>query len=303
MDYKDYYKVLGVDKKAAQAEIKKAYRALAVKYHPDKNPGNKESEEKFKTINEANEVLSDPEKRKKYDELGENWAQHEQYKNRQGGNPFDGSGDPFARGNTNDAFGGSNGDFSDFFEQFFSSRTGKAKGQNRSSAFRGEDYQTEMEITLEEAYKGTSRIVQLENEKLRITTKPGSYNEQLLNIKGKGSKGSSNEYNGNLMVTIKVKPDSLFVRKGDNLYFNQKIDLYTAVLGGEVLVDTMSGQVKIKILAGSQNGKSIRLKGKGMPVYGKPNDFGDLYIQLEITIPTELTDKQKELFETLKATT
>lgn len=300
MDYKDYYKILGVDKKATEAQIKKAYRALAVKYHPDKNPGNKESEEKFKTINEANEVLSDPEKRKKYDELGENWQQHEQYNNRQGGNPFNGAGSGYARGNANDAFGGE-GDFSDFFEQFFSGRTGKAKGQNRSSAFRGEDYETEMEITLEEAYHGTSRIVQLENEKLRITTKPGSYDDQLLNIKGKGAKGSSDEYNGNLLVRIKVKPNHHFVRKGDNLYFILTTDLYTAVLGGEALVNTLSGQVKMKIVAGSQNGKSIRLKGKGMPVYGKPNEYGDLYIQLEITMPDKLTDKQKELFETLKA--
>lgn len=302
MDYKDYYKILGVDKKATEAQIKKAYRALAVKHHPDKNPGNKESEEKFKTINEANEVLSDPEKRKKYDELGENWEQHEQYKNRQGGNPFDGAGGSYARGNANDAFGsGGEGDFSDFFEQFFSGRTGKAKGQNRSSAFRGQDYETELEITLEEAYHGTSRIVQLENEKLRITTKPGSYDDQLLNIKGKGAKGSSDEYNGNLLVRIKVKPNHHFIRKGDNLYYILTTDLYTAVLGGEALVNTLSGQVKMKIVAGSQNDKSIRLKGKGMPVYGKMNEYGDLYIQLEITIPDKLTEKQKELFETLKA--
>ena len=303
MDYKDYYKILGVDKKATQAEIKKAYRTLAVKHHPDKNPGNKESEEKFKTINEANEVLSDPDKRKKYDELGENWNQQAQYKNRNGSNPFEGTtGSEYDEsGSTHDAFGGGDGDFSDFFEQFFSSRTGKAKGQNRSSAFRGEDYQTEMEITLEEAYHGTSRIVQLENEKLRITTKPGSYDEQLLNIKGKGAKGSSDVYNGNLLVKIKVKSNSHFVRKGDNLYYNLTTDLYTAVLGGEILVNTLSGQVKMKISAGSQNGKSIRLKGKGMPLYGKTNEYGDLYIQLEVKIPTELNDKQKELFETLKA--
>ena len=166
MDYKDYYKILGIDRKATQSDIKKAYRALAVKHHPDKNIGNKEAEERFKTINEANEVLSDPEKRKKYDEIGENWEQHERYKNRKGGNPFEGAGGSYGGTNADDPFGsGADGDFSDFFEQFFSSRTGKAKGQNRSSAFRGEDYETQMEITLEEAYKGTSRIIQLKNEK------------------------------------------------------------------------------------------------------------------------------------------
>ena len=178
MNYKDYYIVLGVDKKATQDDIKKAYRSLAVKHHPDKNPGNKESEEKFKTINEANEVLSDPEKRKKYDELGENWEQKEQFTNRKGGNQY------YRGENQNEGFGNEE-NFSDFFEQFFSSSTGKAKGQNRSSAFRGEDYETQMEITLEEAYHGTNRIVQLEKEKLRITTKPGSYDDQILNIKQK----------------------------------------------------------------------------------------------------------------------
>jgi len=301
VNYKDYYKILGIDKKATQAQIKKAYRALAVKYHPDKNPGNKEAEEKFKPINEANEVLSDPEKRKKYDELGENWQQHEQYNNKQGGKPFNGSGNSkyYDAGKGNDAFG-EEGEFSDFFEQFFSSRTGKAKGQNHSSAFRGEDYETEMEISLEEAYKGATRIVQLESEKLRITTKPGSFNNQLLNIKGKGAKGSSEVYNGNLLVRIKVKPHHQFVRKEDNLYNTLTIDVYTAVLGGDVLVNTLFGQVKMKIIEGAQNGKSIRLKGKGMPVYGKTNEYGDLYIQLEIAIPTELTDRQKELFQSLK---
>jgi curved DNA-binding protein len=295
LDYKDYYKVLGVDKKATQAEIKKAYRGLAVKHHPDKNPGNKEAEERFKTVNEANEVLSDPAKRKKYDELGENWEQNEQNRSRGGGNPFESDND---RGQP---------DFSDFFEQFFANRSGGSKkGQNRNgnpnaNAFRGGDYETELEISLEEAYKGTSRIVQLPNEKLRITTKPGSYDGQLLNIKGKGAKGSSDEYNGHLMVKIKLTPNNQFVRKGDDLYSMLLIDLYTAVLGGDTTVKTLTGQVKVKIVAGSQNGKSIRLKEKGMPIYGKANEYGDLYIQLQIIIPEKLTDQQKELFEKLKS--
>lgn len=296
MEYKDYYKVLGIDKKATQAEIKKAYRALAVKFHPDKNPGNKAAEEKFKTVNEANEVLSDLIKRKEYDELGENWAQNEQSRNRGGGNPFE---------RTNDS---NQPDFSDFFEQFFSNRSGgNTRGQNRNSnfnsnAFKGQDYETEMEITLEEAFSGTSRIIQLENEKLRITTKPGTYDEQVLNIKGKGTKGSSTTYDGDLLVRIKVGSNNQFVRKGNDLYHTIVIDLYTAVLGGEVVAKTLLGQVKIKIASGGQNGKSIRLKGKGMPVYGKATEFGDLYIQLQITIPENLTERQKELFELLKLT-
>ncbi len=309
MDYKDYYKVLGIDKKATPDEIKKAFRALAVKYHPDKNAGNKESEEKFKTVNEANEVLSNPEKRKKYDELGENWKQYEQSGNQRSSNPFGGAN----RGQNyynNEPFGnGRESDFSDFFEQFFAGRTNsKSKTQDRNGNynntpnFKGGDYETEMEITLEEAYHGTNRIIKLENEKLRITTKPGAYNEQQLKIKGKGAKGSSEKYRGDLFVRIKVKQHPQFVRKGNDLYYTNPIDLYTAVLGGEIIVNTLSGQLKIKIAEGTQNGKTIRLKGKGMPVYEKPTVLGDLYIKLQVVIPDKLTDKQRELFEQIKST-
>jgi curved DNA-binding protein len=298
VDYKDYYKVLGVDKKASQDEIKKAYRVLAVKHHPDKNPDNKVAEEQFKLANEANEVLGNTEKRKKYDELGENWQQYEKQGYQQG-NPFGGNqGGQFRyESNGNDTFGGQS-DFSDFFEQFFSSggRSGGGRTQNR----RGGDYETEMEITLEEAYQGTSRTIQVENEKLRISTKPGSYNDQQLRIKNKGAKGSSEDNRGDLFVRIKVKNHPEFSRKGDNLYHTQSIDLCTAVLGGEVIVNTLSGQVKIKIAEGTQNGKSIRLKGKGMPIYDKKDIFGDFYLEIKVQIPDKLTDKQRELFEQLK---
>ena len=292
MDYKDYYKTLGIDKKATQDEIKKAYRTMAIKYHPDKNPENKEAENKFKIVNEANEVLSDPEKRKKYDELGENWQQHEQAANQ--------NGQRYYEGNPGNGFGNSGQeDFSDFFEQFFRGRT--QSGRNTNSNFKGGDYETEMEITLEEAFQGTSRIIQLENEKLRVTTKPGAYTDQLLRIKEKGAKGSSEAHRGDLFVRIKVKPHQEFNRKGDDLYNTHSIDLCTAVLGGEIIVNTLSGQIKIKITEGTQNGKTVRLKGKGMPVYEKTNVFGDLYIQLDVKIPDKLTDKQKELFEQFKS--
>ena len=296
MDYKDYYKVLGIDKKASPDEIKKAYRKLAVQHHPDKNPGNKEAEEEFKLANEANEVLSDPDKRKKYDELGENWQQYERSGNQGGGNPFGGAG-----GGQHFYTEGEGADFSDFFEQFFGGRTGGAgRGQGRSANFRGGDYETEMEISLEEAYQGISRIIQLENEKLKITTKPGAYTDQVLRIKGKGAKGSSEQHHGDLYVRIKVKPHPQFTRKGDDLYINHSIDLYTALLGGDTIVNTLSGQVKIKIAEGTQNGKTIRLKGKGMPVYEEATKFGDLYVQLQVQIPEKLNDKQKELFNQIK---
>ena len=294
MDYKDYYKVLGVDKKASQEEIKKAYRILAVKHHPDKNPGNKEAEEKFKLANEANEILSNPKKRKKYDELGENWQQYEKG-NQQNTSNSTSSGQQFYEGNGNDPFGGQS-DFSDFFEQFFAGKQGRGKAQNR----KGHDYETEMEITLEEAFNGTSRIIQLENETLRVTTKPGAYNDLLLQIKGKGASGSSKDQRGDLFVRVKLTPNPMFKVKGDDLYSQHEIDLYTAVLGGEALVNTLVGQVKIKVAPGTQNDKSIRLKGKGMPLYKKPEQFGDLYIQLKVHIPENLNDKQKELFETIK---
>ncbi len=292
MDYKDYYKVLGVEKNATQAEIKKAYRALAIKYHPDKNPDNIQSEEKFKAANEANEVLSDPDKRKKYDELGVNWAKNESFRNERRGNES---------GDYGHEFGNEGNDFSDFFEQFFSSRSSKnGSRRNRTTDFIGENYETEMEITLDEAFKGTSRIIQLENEKLRITTKPGSFDGQLLNIKRKGGKGSSPELNGDLIVKIRTKVNSQFLRKGDDIYMSQSIDLFTAVLGGEVIINTLTDLVKIKVIEGAQNGKSIRLKGKGMPVYGKLNEYGNLYIQLQIVIPENLTELQRNSFESLQ---
>ena len=303
MEYKDYYKTLGVDKKASQDEIKTAYRKLAVKYHPDKNKDNKAAEEKFKLINEANEVLSDPEKRKKYDSLGENWRQYEQAGSRQSGGRRSGNGrtGPFTyEGDFSDIFGeGGGSGFSDFFEQFFGRGSGGAS-RGRSTQFKGQDYQTDMEITLEEAYHGTHRLIQLEDEKLRIATKPGVHDDQQLRVKGKGGKGSKDNH-GDLYVRVHVTQHPRYSRKGDDLYTTHTIDLFTAVLGGYTIVDTMSGQLKVKIDPGTQNGKTIRIKSKGMPVYGKQNQFGDLYVQLQVHVPEQLTDRQRELFEQLKS--
>ncbi len=293
MEYKDYYKILGVTKTATQEEIKKAYRKLALKYHPDKNPDNAAAEAKFKEANEANDVLSDPEKRKKYDELGMNWKQYEQAGRQPGGNPY-GQQYSYEGG----GFGGS--DFSDFFEQFFGGG-GKSRGGGRSGGqFKGRDMETEFEISLEEAYYGTSRIIQLENEKLRISTKPGAYEGQQLRIKGKGGKGSTATNAGDLFVHIRVRPHHRFTREGNDLKTTHDIDLYTAMLGGETLVETLTGQVKVQIAEGTQHNKTIRIKGKGMPVYGKEENFGDLYVQLRVIIPQKLNDKQKELLSQMR---
>lgn len=292
MDYKDYYKILEIDKKATPAEVKKAYRTLAKKNHPDKNLGDKKAEERFKLVNEANEVLGNPEKRKQYDELGENWQQNQQSQNQQR-NPNQ----QYRQGNQ--GFGGGNQeDFSDFFEQFFSQQRGGNQQQNQ--ARKGGNYETEMEISLEEAFSGTSRIIQLENEKLRVTTKPGAYTDQQLRIKNKGAKGSSDTNRGDLFVRIRVANNTKFIRKGDDLYQTANINLYDAILGNEVIIESVSGKLKIKIPAGTQNGKTIRLKGKGMPIYEKTGTFGDFYILIQIQIPEKLSDKQKALFEELK---
>jgi curved DNA-binding protein len=289
VDYKDYYKILEIDKKATPEEIKKAYRILAKKNHPDKNLGDKKAEERFKLVNEANEVLGNPEKRKQYDELGENW-QHNQQQN---------PNQQYYQGNS--GFGGANqDDFSDFFEQFFA---GRGQNSRQQQPRRGGNYETEMEISLEEAFAGTSRIIQLEKEKLRVTTKPGAYTDQQLRIRNKGAKGSSETDRGDLFVRIRVNENPKFSRKGDDLYQTVNVNLYDAVLGNEIILETLSGKLKIKITEGTQNGKTIRLKGKGMPIYEKPTFFGDLYILIQVQIPENLTEKQRNLFEELKATT
>jgi curved DNA-binding protein len=311
MEYKDYYKILGVDKKATKEEIKKAYRKLAVQYHPDKNPGDKKAEEKFKQINEANEVLGDPEKRKKYDELGENWNRFEQAGNGRPGGGFDwpasgGAGGTGFRyeGDPADLFGQGGSGFSDFFEAFFGSGTGRQGRGSRTSRtqahFKGQDYEAEAEITLAEAFHGASRIIQVHDERLRITVNPGAYEGQLLRIKGKGAHGSTDQHRGDLYVRIRIARHAIFERRGDDLYATHPVDLYTAVLGGDILVNTISGVVKVKIPAGTQNGKTIRIKEKGMPVYGKTGAHGNLYLLLRIAVPENLSKEERQLFEQLK---
>ncbi len=306
MEYKDYYKVLGVDRKASQAAIKKAYRKLALRYHPDKNQGNKEAETKFKLANEAYEVLGDAEKRKKYDQLGANWKHFQQQGAGAGWNPFGSefSGQPgqsyHFNGDINDLFGKGGAGFSDFFETFFGRRASSGFGNGFRTKSKGQDYQAEVEITLEEAFYGSSHIIQLENEKIRIKTKPGAYDGQLLRIRGKGGKGSNNGPSGDLLVKLKVEPHPGFELDGNNLKLTKNIDLFTAVLGGETIIEAIDGKIKLKIKPGTQNGAVMRVKGKGMPLSKSIGTRGNLLVKLQVEVPGSMTIEQKELFEKLK---
>lgn len=300
MDFKDYYSVLGVDKKASQEEIKKAFRKLALKHHPDKNPGDKTSEDRFKEIAEANEVLGDAQKRKKYDELGSNWKKYEDgtYERSQANR-----GRSYYQGNPEDLFGGGNG-FSDFFESFFGSMgEGSRRGGSQrdySSAFDmpGADLTGNIPISLQEAYEGTERIIDLGKEKIKVKIKPGAYEGLKLKIKGKGAK-SRNGTPGDLYLTVNVLPDKLYKRNGDDLYLDQPLDVFTALLGGKEEINTLSSKFNIKITQCTQNGKRVRLKGKGMPVYNKTGQFGDLYVKLIIRIPEMLTPEQRKALDSL----
>ena len=305
MDYKDYYKILGVPKSASQADVKKAYRTLAKKYHPDKTKGDKAAEEKFKDISEAYEVLSDDEKRKQYDQLGSNWRQYQNtggYGGRQ--EQYGGHGGGGFRGfEGDDMFGGG---FSDFFQQFFGGGGGgfgQQQGGGRrghAQAPKGQDYEAEMEITLQEAFHGTSRLLNLHNQQLRITTKPGVADSQVLRIKGKGAQAGGGGTPGDLYIKVYVKPDPHFERNGNDLYTTLATDIYTAILGGEAHVQTLTGQLKLKIPAGTQPDKTLRLRGKGMPVYGKPDQHGDLYVKINVQLPAHLSPEEKELFQRLR---
>jgi curved DNA-binding protein len=297
MEYKDYYKVLGVPKTASQDEIKKAYKKLAKKYHPDKNPGDKEAEVKFKELNEANSVLSDPEKRKQYDEMGENWRYYEQMRNQGGGstyNPFGGGG-RYSFGGTEEFDADS---FADFFESIFN-RRGAGGYTAGGRYYKGSDYQAELEITLEEAYNGTEKIINVNGQPLRIKLKPGIADEQVIKLKEKGAPGSRGGKPGDLYITIRVAKHYKYERIGDNLYVDVPVNLYTLILGGKTEVHTLKGMIKVDIPKGTDNGKVLRLKGLGMPVYNEPGKFGDLYAKVQVQIPKNLSAKEEALFKEL----
>ncbi|WP_316836695.1 J domain-containing protein [Pedobacter nutrimenti] len=298
MAFIDYYKILGIDKKATADEIKKAYRKLARKYHPDLNPNDKEANKQFQLINEANEVLSDAEKRKKYDEHGEHWKHAEEFEKAKqsqrtqqqhtGQNPFEGGGYSDAD------FGG--GDFSDFFESMFG---GAGRSQRSSTKYKGQDYQAELQLPLKEAYTTHKRTLTVNGKNLRITIPAGIAHGQVIKLKGQGAPGVNGGPHGDLYITFNITDDPVFKRLNDDLYETVEIDLYTAVLGGEATIETLSGKVKLKIAPGTQNNTKVRLKGKGFPVYKKEGEFGNLFVTYTVKIPVNLTEKQQELFKEL----
>jgi len=301
MAFVDYYKVLGLDKSASQDDIKKAYRKLARKYHPDMNPNDEKAKQRFQEINEANEVLTDTEKRKKYDQYGENWKHSDQFQSQQSYGGGYGSQNPFGGFD----FGGhegytgnyDQGNFSDFFEQMFGSR---GSGRRRSQQ-KGQDYNSSLSLSLQQAYTSQQQTFTINGKKIRITIPAGVEDGQKIKLKGMGADSPNGGPKGDLFIQFEILPDPIYKRNGSNLYKTEEIDLYTALLGGEILVDTFSGKLKINIKPETQNGTKIRLKGKGFPVYKKEGTFGDLIVTLSIKMPTKLSEKEKELIKQLAA--
>ena len=304
MEYKDYYKTLGVNRNASKEEIKQAYRKLAMKYHPDRNPGNKEAENKFKDINEANEVLSDQKKRARYDQLGDSYQQWQQ----RGGNATNFNWDDWvsqsSRGGTRvdmgdfeDMFGGG---FSDFFSSIFAGMNqGYAGNVRTSTSRRPATQQTRVleqpvRISFVEAYEGTSRILQIDNKKIEVKIPKGAKTGTKVRVSGVGPNRSD------IHLVVDVDNDPRFERKGDDIHTEVAVDLYTAVLGGQVKANTPKGDVLLSIPPETQSGKTFRLAGRGMPLLKKPNQFGDLYAKIKITVPTNISAEEKRLFEQLR---
>lgn len=297
MEYKDYYKVLGVGRSATQDEIKKAFRKLAVKYHPDKNPGDKAAEEKFKEITEAYEVLGKEDSRKKYDELGANWKQYENagFGGRGGFQGFGGQG-----------FGASG--FSDFFDMFFGGQGGRGGfdfgniggfgnfggRRGRSRAMKGQDMSASLNLTLREAYFGSQRLINIGSQTIKVSIKPGVKDGQTLRVKGKGNPGINGGENGDLLMKINIAKDSEYQRDDDDLIKNINVDVYTAILGGKIAVETMKGTVNVPIKPQTQNNSVLRLKGLGMPHYGQEGE-GVLLLKVQLSLPEKFSEKELEL--------
>lgn len=288
MEFIDYYKILEIDKKASEENIKKAYRKLARKLHPDLNPNDKDAHKKFQQINEANQVLSDPEKRKKYDEYGKDWQHAEKFEEqRYAQRSADHSrGQPFS--------GDADGDFSSFFESMFGGSSHKSQPK-----FRGQDYHAELKLNLTDALNTHQQTLTVNGKNIRITIQAGVENGQVIKLKGHGSPGVNGGPAGDLYISFSIANHPLFKRLGNDLFATATIDLYTAVLGGETTIDTMKGKVKLKVNPETQHGTKIRLRGKGFPIYKKEGETGDLYITYAVKLPIHLTEEQKALFTEL----
>jgi curved DNA-binding protein len=296
MEYIDYYKILGVPKNATEKDIKKAYRKMARKYHPDINPNNAAAEQKFKEVNEANEVLSDPEKRKKYDQYGKDWQHAEEFEKARS--------QQSSRRSANQQYAGDFGgqDFSDFFETMFGGGASSGFSGGRQVKFRGQDFNAELKLQLRDVYASHKQTLTVNGKNIRITIPAGIENGQTIKISGHGGPGRNGGPNGDLFITFSIENSTPFKRDGSNLYKNEDLDLYTAVLGGDLMVDTFDGKAKLKIKPETQNGTTVKLKGKGFPVYKKEGQFGDLFITYTVKTPTNLSPKEKELFKQLAAT-
>lgn len=291
MEFIDYYKVLGLSKNVSPAEIKKTYRKLARKYHPDVNPNDNEAKVKFQQINEANEVLSDPKKREKYDKYGKDWQHGEEYeKARQ---QYTGNQRTYSDPRSGGGF--SEGDFSDFFSSMFGG-TGAGGAQTK---FRGQDFNAELHLNLDNVYETHKQTLTVNGKNIRITIPAGIENGQTIKIPRHGGPGVNGGPNGDLFITFNVANHSNFKREGNNLYASVDLDLYKAVLGGEVTVDTFAGKAKLKIKPETQSATKVKLKGKGFPVYKKEGEFGDLIITFNIAIPKNLSQREKDLFTEL----
>ena len=290
MAFIDYYKILGISKSATENDIKKAYRKLARKYHPDLNPNDKDAEQKFKEINEANEVLSNAENRKKYDEYGEHWQHAEEYEKAK-------QQEQYQRSSQSTQGGYSEEDFSDFFGNMFGGRASGSGG--RQVKFRGQDFNAQLQLDLKDVYTTHKRTLTVNNKNIRITIPAGVENGQVIKIKGHGGKGMNGGPNGDLYIEFSVVNNSPFRRDGNNLYIAVDLDLYKALLGGEIMVNTFDGKGKLKVKPETQNGTKVKLKGKGFPKYKKEGQYGDLYVTYNLKLPENLSAKEKELFTEL----
>lgn len=297
MDFIDYYSVLGVDKNASEADIKKAYRKMARKYHPDINPNNTDAEKKFKEVNEANEVLSKPENRKKYDKYGENWKHAEQYEKAEREQQSYRSAGAQGQGAYQDTTSFNDADFSDFFESMFGG--GRPGGGNRQARYRGQDFNAELELNLSDVYETHKRTLTVNGKNIRLTIPAGVADGQVIKIKGYGGAGANGGSNGDLNIKFSINNNTLFKRDGDNLLTNVDLDIYTAMLGGDITINTFNGKVKLKVAPETENGTKVKLKGKGFPVYKKEGVFGDLIITYQLTVPKNLTAEEKVLIEKL----